>query len=152
MKHILTPENNHKLTKAERLKNKKEIDFLFKEGVSFFYYPFHVFAIQKQATQETKVKVLFSVSKRKFKKATTRNAFKRKMREAYRLNKNLLKNHSAEQLVLAIVYSGGKSMEFKDIEIKIQKIFQRLLFLPINEIPFFKTEKNENKQNEHDPE
>ncbi|MCF8330864.1 MAG: ribonuclease P protein component [Bacteroidales bacterium] len=141
MKHSLSPEYNCKLTKQERLIYKKEVDFLFKKGVSFFYYPFQVFAFQNKDIFDPGVKVLFSVSKKKFKKAIDRNVLKRKMREAYRLNKHQLKNHKSDQLVVAIIYSGGKVLDYKHIEIKIQMINKRLLLLSGNEIPFFKSEK-----------
>lgn len=40
--------------------------------------------------QHFEVKVLVAISKKKFKKANERNRIRRKIKEAYRLNKNIL--------------------------------------------------------------
>jgi ribonuclease P protein component len=44
-----------------------------------------------QKTEETGIRIMISVSKRFFKRAVKRNRIKRQLREAYRLNKHLLR-------------------------------------------------------------
>ncbi len=76
--------------KYERLTLKREIDALFTPGSkSFAAYPLR--AVCRMGDYgRAEVKVLVSVSKRHFHDAADRNRAKRQIREAYRLNKNIL--------------------------------------------------------------
>ena len=118
---------NYKLPKSERLYAEKEIKELFNEGSSFFLFPFKVqFFVKKQGEHGTP-KVLFSVSKKKIKKAVDRNFIKRRMKEAYRLNKHLLSTLDNKALILGLIYVGPKDMGFHDIQAKIILILHRLV-------------------------
>lgn len=107
--------------KSERLYKKKDIQELFDKGSSFYLYPFRVF--QRQSTQDTN-QVLFSVSKKNFKKAVDRNLIKRRMREAYRLNKAALPETS--KLQMAYIYTAKDILEFDQIRDKMVSSFKRL--------------------------
>ena len=74
------------LSKDERLSSLKEIEKLFLEGDSFTKYPLRYVWLET-STSGFPVRVLFSVSKKKFSKAVDRNRIKRLLREAYRLLK-----------------------------------------------------------------
>ena len=76
--------------KAERLCSKKTIEKLFAEGKSFLSFPLKVVVLEMPDSGEYKAQAAFTVSKKIFKKAVKRNLVKRKMREAYRLNKHIL--------------------------------------------------------------
>ena len=69
--------------------------------------------------------VLFSVSKRNFKLAVERNKIKRRMREAYRLNKAPLLSLS-KKYALAYIYTARKILPFKEIEAKLKVSITRL--------------------------
>lgn len=75
--------------KTERLCSEKLINSLFDRknpvNQTVFAFPFRV-VFQKNETLANP-QVLFSVSRRNFKKAVDRNLIRRRMREAYRLNK-----------------------------------------------------------------
>jgi ribonuclease P protein component len=77
----------HTFRKAERLSRKKWIQELFDKGSSFNLYPFRILCLRHPDPQATTNQAMFSVSKRLFKKAVDRNTIKRRIREAYRLNK-----------------------------------------------------------------
>ncbi len=109
-------------SKSERLSKKKDIQELFDKGSSFYLHPFKVF-FRKQPESPGVHQVLFSVPKRNFKHATDRNRIKRRMREAYRLNKALLPSASALQI--AYIYTAKNILLFKTIEDKMIASFKR---------------------------
>ena len=68
---------------------------------------------------DSPVKVLVSVSKRRFKRAYKRNLLKRRIREAYRLNKHLifpLLNKNSVNIVIAVVYLSTEIKPYSEIE------------------------------------
>ena len=83
----------HTLKKSERLTSKTSIDQVYNEGNHINAFPFKLVWIEEFGA-ETGIKVVFSVPKRKFKKAVDRNKIKRLMREASRLHKNASKKQS----------------------------------------------------------
>jgi ribonuclease P protein component len=114
------------LKKHEILRSKKDIKELFENGSSFFLYPFKVHILPSPNSQNNQV--LFSVSKRNFKKAVDRNLIRRRIREAYRLNKNILATDQKEQfsLSIALIYISRFKLPYKEIEDKLKQVFIRL--------------------------
>jgi len=114
------------LKKHEILRSKKSIRELFENGSSFFLYPFKVYYLPNPESQNNQV--LFSVSKRNFRKAVERNLLRRRMREAYRLNKNTLVSDQKESLsiLIALVYISKLKLPYRDIENKLKEVFVRL--------------------------
>jgi ribonuclease P protein component len=94
------------------------------KGSNFFIYPFRFKFLSIKETTISEKLVLFSVSKRNFKKATTRNLVKRRMREGYRLNQTML--HTNETLHLAMIYSAKEVHDFRFIEEKLILGLKRL--------------------------
>ena len=114
------------LKKHEILRSKKNIQELFDSSSSFFLYPFKVYFLPKPDLKATEV--LFSVSKKYFKKAVDRNLIRRRMREAYRLNKSILKTGQTESfsISMALIYISKFKLSFNDIEFKLKQVFVRL--------------------------
>ncbi len=114
------------LKKHEILRSKKNIKELFENGSSFFLYPFKIFFLTTQ-DQET-CQVLFSVSKKNFKKAVDRNLIRRRMREAYRLNKKDLKVYQMDtfSISIALIYISKFKLPYREIESKLKQVFDRL--------------------------
>jgi ribonuclease P protein component len=117
---------NFKLPKNERIHSKKSIKELFDKGSSFFLYPFKVLFLKIPEGQDGTYQVLFSVSKKKIKRAVDRNFVKRRMKEAYRLNKHLLSKDEDQKKLIAIIYVSKELSGFQDLEIKMQKVLKRL--------------------------
>jgi len=115
--------------KEERLCNKRHIFLLQKEAQVFFQYPFTVKWMEVPSTADSSVRMLTAVPKRNFKKAVDRNAIKRLIKEAYRLNKEIVVNSAGEHnknIIMMLLYSGKKIVVFKEVETKIVLILQQI--------------------------
>jgi len=77
-------------SKDEKLKAKKDLDFLFKKGKWLNSDKLRMVFV----STEGNTKVGVSASKKLFKRAVDRNRIKRLLREAYRLNKDVLAENS----------------------------------------------------------
>lgn len=96
----------HTFPKAEHLCLKSEIDALFRPGsTSLSTFPLRAtFCPRPYAGRGPRVKVLISVAKRRLRHATDRNRAKRQIREAYRLQKELLAAALPEGLGLNVAF------------------------------------------------
>lgn len=113
--------------KEERLCSKKVIDKLFAEGTSFLSFPLKVVYTETKLPSKWPVQAAFSVGKRNFKLAVHRNKIKRKVREAYRLNKSILYNGiEGKQVAVFFVFIGKSIPEFKQVEIAMKKGLERI--------------------------
>ena len=116
--------------KEERLKSKKTIDELFAKGKSVFVYPFRVLYLPAETENTLPAQVVFSVPKRSFKQAVKRNQIKRRMREAYRLNKSPFYQQLQQketQLAIIIIYIDKEIKEYSVIEKGMVKVMKKLV-------------------------
>lgn len=114
--------------KNERLCSKKVIDKLFNEGKSVFVYPVKIVYLETSLPGKNRAQAAFSVGKRNFKRAVKRNLIKRRMREAYRLNKQKFYDELDEkQLGIFFIYTGKTISDYKQIEAAIIKGLNKLI-------------------------
>lgn len=113
--------------KKEKLKSKKQIALLFSEGKAITAYPLRmVYTELVNKQNDVPFKVGVSVSKRLHKKAVDRNRIKRLMREAYRLNKQIIfEQKTNKQYAMMFLYLSKDKFEFKSIEIKMTKLLSK---------------------------
>jgi ribonuclease P protein component len=139
--------------RAEKLKSRKLIERVFREGKSFSVHPFRVFylamppfpavppvipstlslSLHKTKTGPAVIPPLlagFGATTRNFKRAVDRNRIKRLSREAYRLQKQALYDHlSAKNRSLAIffIYTGKEVPDYGIVTEKIAVALQKLI-------------------------
>ncbi|WP_071887771.1 ribonuclease P protein component [Rufibacter sp. DG15C] len=121
---------SYRFQREERLRSKKLIDQLFREGSSFNSYPLRFVVLRlPQPSVGAPVQVLVSVSKRHFKKAVDRNRLKRQIREAYRLQKHALAAALSPDttLLIAFLYTGKEKSSFNTICKKLNSGLERLI-------------------------
>ena len=118
-------------TKGERLSAKSSIEGLFRGGSSFFIYPYRVvYLLVDKSDSPHPAEVLVSVPKKKFRSAVARNRIKRKVKEAYRLQKNSLLypylNKEQEVLHVAFQYVANKDLSFEILAIGLEEVLKKL--------------------------
>jgi ribonuclease P protein component len=132
----LNSTQRYTLGKTERLKSRKLIEQVFKQGKAFSVFPFRVVYLLKEAevnqalqTANRQLQTGFTVSTKYFKKAVDRNRIKRLMREGYRLQKNELQKtvvDSKKQLSVFFIYTGNELPNYTLIFEKAGSVLKRL--------------------------
>lgn len=112
------------LPRSERLRTLGAVRRLFSEGESGFVYPFRYLWFAESDTMPS-VEVLFSVPKRYHKRANRRNLLRRRTKEAYRLQKELLAPRiGTTNLDLALIYSSADILPATKIAHAVRKILE----------------------------
>ncbi len=121
------------LGKEERLKSRKQIENLFDKGKSFLVAPFRVYFIVSGELPiqkgESRLKFGTGVSTKNFKKAVDRNRIKRLTREAWRLQKNEIREKTREtqrQLNVFFIYTGKELPDFTTVKDKVAIALKKL--------------------------
>jgi ribonuclease P protein component len=118
---------SYTLGKQERLKSRKQIELLFKEGKAFSVPPLRVYysfcPLPTDNYRETHCPLQFGVAvgTKHFKKAVDRNRVKRLMREAWRLQKINLQQQlksGNQQLHVFFIFTGKELPAYEMIAAK----------------------------------
>ena len=128
------------LGKAERLKSRKLIEQVFREGKSFTIFPYKVFYLleagrrksdgRQWSDSEAPLQAGFGASIRHFGRAVDRNRIKRLGREAYRVQKQALLDRLREKgvsMAVFFVYTGKELPDHHTVTGKIGVILQKLI-------------------------
>ena len=108
-------------SKSERLCSKKILGELFKKGSAsvqtFYLFPFRVLYMSHDPERADEwPAIVITVPKRTFKRAVDRNLVRRRVREAYRLNKTDGSPEKPKPAYIAFLYTAKQIISFEEIE------------------------------------
>ena len=117
---------DNKLPKSEKLYSFGAIRRLFTEGRGGFVYPLRYMVYAEYSVDEKmSAEILFSTPKKFLKRANKRNKVRRRMREAYRLNKQILLSSTEPRMMqVALIYSSKEVIDYKTIENATKRILE----------------------------
>ena len=115
------------LGRNERLKSRKLIGRVFEEGKKINTGSIRVHYLLGKG-EPTVLQVGVTVSARNFRRAPDRNRIKRLLREAWRLQKNELRDSLSEnkQLFVFIIYTAGEILPFESLRADVTKLLKKL--------------------------
>ena len=117
--------------KTERLCSNKIIKSLFEQGNVLHNSCFKVVWGKSPLPLPSPAQVAFSVPKKSYRLAVTRNLLKRRIREAYRKNKQTLYNYLETehiQIAFVIILKGKEILDYVTLEKSIRDILKKLVF------------------------
>jgi ribonuclease P protein component len=116
--------------RKEKLKSRKRIERVFREGKSLSLFPFKVWWLLQPVPGEVPLQAGFGASSRQFKKAVDRNRIKRLSREAYRHQKQPLFQRLKEtdrSMAVFFIYTGKDLPDYAAVTQKIGVALQKLI-------------------------
>ncbi|CDC98799.1 ribonuclease P protein component [Alistipes sp. CAG:268] len=117
--------DDRSLPRSERLRSLGAVRRLFECGESGFVFPFR-YVWYAEPDTEPSVEVLFTVPKKFHKRANRRNLLRRRTKEAYRLQKQIVRNGATVNLDLALIYSSKEVLPYKVIANAVRKILEHV--------------------------
>ena len=132
-----------KFPKSERLHHRSLVEGLFRAGKSFYEFPFRVTwrTLSKEELEKNfrnnlpdnigHLQMMVTVPKKKRRKAIDRVLMRRRIREAYRLNRLVLlrqveNSDEIATMSMALVYIHDQNLPYPAIEEKIKLLLQKL--------------------------
>lgn len=111
--------------KIEKLKSRKRIDKVFREGRSVSQFPLKLIYLPASFPEEVPAQVAVTASKRNFKRAVDRNRVKRLMREAWRLQKYPWLQTMDRSYAMVFIYTGKDLPELKPLMHSMDKLMTK---------------------------
>jgi ribonuclease P protein component len=119
------------LGREERLKSNLSIQELLKHGRTVSLFPLKIYwNFSSDPHQKYPVRAAMSVPKRKYRRAVDRNLMKRRLKEAYRLNKYMLYDtldQHQQKIQLIILLLSDEFIPYKQLEQGMREIFRKLV-------------------------
>lgn len=113
------------LYKNEKLCSRTAIDRLFESGSSIMAYPLRAVYVVADRPATSPAQFLITIPKKKVRKAVDRVLMRRRIREAYRLNRALLRpalEANGTTVDIAFIYLSPELKHYEGIEKRMRKI------------------------------
>lgn len=122
---------NFKLYKSERLCSKNEIEQLYAQGKSLIAYPLRAVYLAVPASEGSHpvaARILISIPKKRIRHAVGRVLLRRRTREAYRLNRDLLAAVPQQDTTLLIGFNwvANDVRDYATIERSMQELLSKI--------------------------
>lgn len=114
------------LDKSEKLCSRIAIDRLFMSGSSTIAYPLRMVYTESDRQYGAPVQFFISIPKKRIRKAVGRVLMRRRIREAYRLNRSFIPDLAGKKLNVAFIYIANELVEYSRVERKMQKLLSSI--------------------------
>ena len=119
--------SDRSLPRTERLRSLGAVKRIFESGESGFIFPFR-YVWYAEADTAPSVEVMFSVPKKFHKRANRRNLLRRRTKEAYRLQKQIVQGGmGTANLDLALIYSSKEVLPYKTVANAVRRVLETLV-------------------------
>lgn len=118
-----------KMGKTEKLCSRTAIERLFASGESSVAYPLRMVTGESSRQAGAPAQFMITVPKKKIRKAIGRVLMRRRIREAYRLNRQLFVpqlEKSGKKIDIAFIYIASDFADYRVIERKMQHLLESL--------------------------
>jgi ribonuclease P protein component len=119
-----------KFSKSERLCSRKTIEKLFTRGNSLYLYPFRLVWLEAESEIPGRIRFAVSVPRKRIKLAVNRNRLKRLIREAYRLNRDIIYESLALQnrkIDMMVLYVSPEILDFETVNAKFRELLHQFI-------------------------
>ncbi|MCB9202250.1 MAG: ribonuclease P protein component [Flavobacteriales bacterium] len=116
---------DNRFGKEYKLKSKKQIEQLFKDGKWISKFPLKMIILEVESDEMVFFKAGVSVSKRNFKRAVDRNRIKRLMREVIRMNKKIIQENTRRKAIFMLMYTSREILDYATIEKTFKHLFAK---------------------------
>lgn len=113
--------------KNERLSRRTLWELVFEEGKQLKAYPLLLYYLKTPLPEPVAAQAGFAVPKRAFRKAVARNRIRRLMREAYRLEKQVVFNNSFGPYAFVFLYLGKEMPDFQQISGAMKTLLKKIV-------------------------
>lgn len=113
------------LHKTEKLCSRTAVNRLFAEGKPAKAYPLRAVYSESNRTYGAAAQFMITIPKKKIRKAVGRVLLRRRVREAYRLNRHLLLpalESTGKKVDIAFIYVSDEAKSYHSIEKRVQAI------------------------------
>lgn len=122
---------NFKLYKSEKLCSKIETEHLYAKGKSIIAYPLRAVYLAVPASDTghaVAARFLISIPKKRIRHAVRRVLLRRRTREAYRLNRNLLEPVASQGITVLIGFNwvANDERDYATIERSMQELLNKI--------------------------